>query len=263
MTLSRRKWAEEETRLALYLYFQLPFGQMHSRNPQIIELAKILNRPPSSVAMQLCNFASLDPKITSSGRKGLQGASAQAKRIWARFSDDWTALVEESERAWSTKTDEEAGSPSAFREEVSPFRFDAWEGPSTSEAFTKQRIGQGFFRRAVLLNFDDKCCITGIADPSLLNASHIKPWSKDIRNRHNPANGLCLSATFDRAFDRGLLTLDTSRNVVIADSLLNHPSKQTRAYFLPYHGVPIAPAVRFDLDQMFIDWHRNRGLEGA
>ena len=69
-----------------------------------------------------------------------------------------------------------------------------------------QRVGQDFFRRAVLANYEETCCITGIADPRLLTASHIKPWGKDSDNRHNPANGLLLSATLDRAFDRGLIS---------------------------------------------------------
>ena len=72
---SRKRWSEEETVLALYLYFQLPFGKLHSGNPEIQELAAALGRTNSSVAMKLCNFASLDPKITDSGRKGLDGAS--------------------------------------------------------------------------------------------------------------------------------------------------------------------------------------------
>jgi putative restriction endonuclease len=86
MNAPGRRWTEEETKLALYLYFQLPFGQLHARNPEIQKLAQILNRPSNSVAMQLCNFASLDPKITSSGRKGLKGASAQPMKILKRLT---------------------------------------------------------------------------------------------------------------------------------------------------------------------------------
>jgi hypothetical protein len=39
---SRKRWSEEETVLALYLYFQLPFGKLHSGNPEIQELAAAL-----------------------------------------------------------------------------------------------------------------------------------------------------------------------------------------------------------------------------
>ena len=69
--------------LALYLYFQLPFGKLHSGNPEIQQLAASLGRSNSSVAMKLCNFASLDPKITESGRKGLAGASQLDRTTYA------------------------------------------------------------------------------------------------------------------------------------------------------------------------------------
>src|ERR1035438_9168839 len=44
--------------IACGLYFPLPFGQMHHRNPKIIEVARLLKRTPSSLAMKLVNFAS-------------------------------------------------------------------------------------------------------------------------------------------------------------------------------------------------------------
>lgn len=257
MNVPRRSWTEEETRLALYLYFQLPFGQLHSGNLEIQKLASIIGRTNSSVAMKLCNFASLDPKITESGRKGLQGASIQDRRLWTEFSQNWTAQIEESERVWNAAEKDDDDETSTLREYALPFAFEAYDGPSTAEATVERRVGQGFFRRAVLANFDNKCCITGIAESTLLNASHIMPWGIDMKNRHNPANGLCLSATFDRAFDRGLITLDDVQAVVVSKSLLEHSSAKTRDYFSPFQGVAITPPTRFDPDPAFLNWHRN------
>jgi hypothetical protein len=97
----RKRWSEEETVLALYLYFQLPFGKLHSGNPEIQQLATALGRSSSSVAMKLCNFASLDPKITESGRKGLDGASKLDRATYAEFSQDWTGLVARAESMWT------------------------------------------------------------------------------------------------------------------------------------------------------------------
>jgi putative restriction endonuclease len=258
-----KRWSREETKLALYLYFQLPFGQLHSGNPEIQKLAELLNRTHSSVAMKLCNFASLDPKITATGRKGLQGASAQDRMIWQQFSHDWTALIEESEQAWNIAEIIEADTAPKLSDNIIPFRFESYHGPSTAEATVSRRVGQNFFRRAVLANFDNKCCITGIAQPSLLNASHIMPWGIDEKNRHNPANGLCLSATFDRAFDRGLITLNEAYEVVISGALLGHQNTETREYFSPFHGVTIFPASRFDPDMSFLDWHRKERFQDA
>jgi hypothetical protein len=56
-----RTWSRDELVVAMNLYCKLPFGQLHQRNPVIIALAEKLGRTPGSVAMKLCNLASLDP----------------------------------------------------------------------------------------------------------------------------------------------------------------------------------------------------------
>ena len=71
---------------ALMLYRKLAFGQLHGRNPDVIRLAEKLDRTPGSVAMKLCNFASLDPKLMKRGVKGLQGASERDREIWGEFA---------------------------------------------------------------------------------------------------------------------------------------------------------------------------------
>lgn len=147
------RWTESQIELALYLYFQLPFGKLHAGNPEIQKLAVVLGRTNSSVAMKLCNFASLDPKITESGRKGLQGSSAQDKKIWTEFTQDWTANIEESGRIWNSAEDNGDDLKPTLKDNVLPFKFQSYEGPTTAEAVVQRRIGQGFFRRAVLANF--------------------------------------------------------------------------------------------------------------
>jgi putative restriction endonuclease len=256
-TGARRRWSEEETVLALYLYFQLPFGKLHSGNPEIQQLATALGRSNSSVAMKLCNFASLDPNITESGRKGLDGASNLDRALYAQFGQDWSGLVLRAATMWETqiKPSAEATTPQSLKENRPEFRFEPYQGESVTQALVAQRIGQSFFRRAVLANYDESCCITGIADPRLLIASHIKPWGVDVENRHNPANGFLLSATFDKAFDRGLITVNSDWRVRISRELRQSPSPETRAYFEVYEDAPIRPANRFDPDAALLDWH--------
>lgn len=255
----RKRWSEEETVLALYLYFQLPFGKLHSGNPEIQQLATALGRSSSSVAMKLCNFASLDPKITESGRKGLDGASKLDRATYAEFSQDWTGLVARAESMWTAQVaqSEPAPPPGRFKDKSSEFRFQPYQGASTTQALVNQRVGQDFFRRAVLANYEETCCITGIADPRLLTASHIKPWGKDTENRHNPANGLLLSATLDRAFDRGLITVDHSCRIHVSRHLRESQSRETRDYFRQFEQATLRPAIRFDPDPAFLEWHNN------
>jgi HNH endonuclease len=71
------------------------------------------------------------------------------------------------------------------------------------------------------------------------------PWGKDSQNRHNPANGLLLSATLDRAFDRGLITVDRARRTHVSRQLRESRSRENRDYFQPFEKAMLRPAARF------------------
>jgi hypothetical protein len=68
--MASAKWTKEQLKLAFHLYCQLPFGKLDQRNAEVVQLAKAIERTPSAVAMKLVNFASLDPAVRTSGRKG-------------------------------------------------------------------------------------------------------------------------------------------------------------------------------------------------
>lgn len=247
------RWTEDEVKQALYLYLQLPFGKIHSNNPEVIALAENFGRSPSSIAMKLANFASLDPEITGTGRKGLQGASELDRKVWNEFNNDWTRLIKEAEEL-SKKLSNKNNS---FEEDVSNFEYEsAYFDDSTIKSTIEKRIGQNFFRRSVLTNYNSMCCVTGISDIRLLNASHILPWSIDVENRHNPRNGLCLSATFDRAFDRGLMTVDEFNCIRLSKELLGSECLKTREFFHPYEKREMLAAVKISPNPAFLRWHR-------
>lgn len=67
-----RLWIKEELILAFNLYLKIPFGKTHSTNKDIIHLANLINRTPSSVALRLANFASVDPALQARGIKGME-----------------------------------------------------------------------------------------------------------------------------------------------------------------------------------------------
>ena len=54
-----RRWTREELLVVLNLYEKLRFGQFHSRQPVIIEVAEKMRRTPGRLAMKLSNLASL------------------------------------------------------------------------------------------------------------------------------------------------------------------------------------------------------------
>lgn len=79
-----------------------------------------------------------------------------------------------------------------------------------TERLSIQRVGQDIFRKKLLEYWDGKCPLTGISDQDLLRASHIVPWKNcaDDAQRLDVHNGLLLSALWDAAFDRGLVTFE-------------------------------------------------------
>ncbi len=84
--------------------------------------------------------------------------------------------------------------------------------PRTTEAerLVVQRVGQEVFRSGLIDYWQGQCPLTGISDTALLRASHIIPW-KDCTSdgeRLDVHNGFLLSALWDAAFDRGLVTFD-------------------------------------------------------
>lgn len=84
--------------------------------------------------------------------------------------------------------------------------------PATTEAERTviQRIGQDIFREALLDFWSGRCAVTGLDQPELLRASHMKPWvaCASDEQRLDPFNGLLLAVHWDVAFDRGLVSFD-------------------------------------------------------
>ena len=86
--------------------------------------------------------------------------------------------------------------------------------PKTTEAerLVIQRIGQDIFRACLLDYWQGRCPLTGITDAELLRASHIIAWSDCTSDaeRLDVHNGLLLSALWDAAFDRRLVSFEDS-----------------------------------------------------
>jgi putative restriction endonuclease len=94
--MKRRSWTRKELILTFNLYCKLPFGKLHSRNPDIIYLAEQIGRTANAVALKLVNFASLDPELKKRGIKGMSSCSKHDKLIFEEFSNNWDKLVLES-----------------------------------------------------------------------------------------------------------------------------------------------------------------------
>ncbi len=247
--MTRKDWTREELILAFNLYCKTPFGKIHTRNPNIIELAKLLGRTPSAVSWKLANIARLDPALKERQISGATHGNKAEVQIWEEFHQNWEELAFESERllAWlkHVPLQESAGIP--VEEQFG-------EGKE-SESIVRIRVKQYFFRQMVLATYSYRCCITGLAVPELLNASHIVPWSVDPKNRLNPRNGLCLNSLHDRAFDRGLLTITTDYQVKVSTKLKILSDDASLFLLLRYDNVRVNLPDRFVPDNNFLAYH--------
>ncbi|MEA2088347.1 MAG: HNH endonuclease [Patescibacteria group bacterium] len=89
---------------------------------------------------------------------------------------------------------------------------------TTKDILTAIRIGQSQFRKKLITSLK-KCPITGIDDTRILTASHIKPWTQATNHeRLDVCNGFLFSPTFDRLFDRGIISFSNDKQLLVSKS---------------------------------------------
>jgi putative restriction endonuclease len=247
-------WSKEESILAINLYCKIPFGQMHSRNKEVKELAFLIDRSPSAVARKLGNFASLDPKLRERGVKGLGNTSKLDQQVWHEFMQNWDEEFIEGEKLLAKKK-------RTTIEQLNNIDLDNLkdiEGKER-ERMVRVRVNQSLFRKIVLTNFNNRCCITGIDVPELIVASHILPWSLDAGNRLNPKNGLALNTLHDKAFDCGLITITEDLKIKVSPRLLKATTVESiQQNFIAYDGKPLIEPTKFSPGVEFLKVHNGR-----
>lgn len=222
----RKLWTREELILVFNLYLKLPFGKMYTKTPEVIEMANLLGRSASSIAIRLGNFAACDPYHQNRGVKGMIGGIGQCQPIWDEFFDNKEELVFLSEKILAEKELQ------TIEKKYDNLLFDIQELKGEIKVREiKTRVNQDFFRKIILANYSNKCAITGIDIPDLLFASHIVPWSKNEKERLNPENGICLSALYDKAYDKGLIAINEKYEILFSDRLRK---KKNTDYFEKY-----------------------------
>lgn len=96
-------------------------------------------------------------------------------------------------------------------------QIDAELDSTTKQTVIQARRGQGMFRKNVEAR-ESACRLTGITNPSLLIASHIKPWRvcATAAERLDGANGLLLTPDADHLFDRGFISFANGGDVLVS-----------------------------------------------
>lgn len=250
--MARNIWTRDELILALSVYFQLPFGRLNHTTKEVRELGRLLGRSENSAALRLVNFAACDPYILSTGRHGMSSGVGICQPIWDEFANDKERLFMEAERIKARLLEQPI-------EQVLRIPQTDLLG-AERDAVVRQRVNQSAFRTMVLYNYEERCAITGINVPELLVASHIIPWAESTpEQKLNPENGICLSALYDKAFDRGLITVSPDDYTINLSSALRE--YETEAYFDKHFRVISGQKLIMPIEHLpnrdFLAWHRD------
>jgi len=248
--MSKRLWTREELIVAFNLYLKISFGKTHTGNPKIIELASLINRTPASIVMRLGNFASIDPFHQNRGIGGLKNGMNQVQPIWNEFFNNQEELIFLSEKILAEKQN------TSIESKYQDILFDLknLKGEDVIRQ-VKTRVNQSVFRQMVLTNYDSKCAITGIDIPELLLASHILPWSKNEKERLNPENGICLSALYDKAFDKGLIGINQDYQVLISP-IIKKETLFYQTHFGTIENKRIIEPQKYNPSKDFLRYHQ-------
>ncbi|MGZ8834499.1 MAG: HNH endonuclease [Pyrinomonadaceae bacterium] len=210
--------------------------------------------------MKLSNLASLDPVQKARGVRGLPGASEQDRRMWKEFHVDLDVLGPESEQLLHDlfTSDDEREVDFLDQDKIRLERsLKPPTGSTDATAWIRVRRGQQFFRQTILSSYGVRCCISEINVPSLLVASHIKPWRDFPKERLNPQNGVCLSTLHDAAFDVGLITINETFTVLVSPKLKRYlPSTALEHNFSRFEGTQIRmPEKVAEPNPAFLRYH--------
>jgi len=136
-------------------------------------------------------------------------APARYTAIWPTFVAEWSPQELKSRLAFGAPADNRT----------------AWTLPAEPERryglrLVRQRLHQATFREAVLTAYDQRCAISGLPEPRLLDAAHIVADRDETAGQPIVPNGLPLSKLHHAGFDANLIGIDPDFRIHISDALL-------------------------------------------
>ena len=170
----------------------IAFSGLTTVNTQILlpDLLKYSNREPLGGSIRPYTPVLLTPRVAAALRQGAVPAAEPRP----------TGLG--SEEAWA---EIEADPQSAALSETGRRRL------------VNARLGQGGYRTRLLKLWRGRCALSNCKVQAALVASHAKAWSESSnQERLDEFNGLLLSASVDRLFDRGLISFDDDGGLLVS-----------------------------------------------
>jgi putative restriction endonuclease len=122
------------------------------------------------------------------------------------------------------------------------------------------RLGQGGFRVLVTDAYDRRCAVTGEKVLPVLQASHIRPFSRS--GPHRVQNGILLRSDLHTLFDQGYLTLDPDMRIEVSRRL--HDDFENGRDYYAFHGRALRPPRSPDQRpaREFVAWHNENVYRG-
>ena len=130
--------------------------------------------------------------------------------IWPTYVADWSAADLKVRLAF--------GSPAAANEH--------WALPDAPERryglrLVRQRLHQARFRESILAAYGNRCAVTGLPEPRLLDAAHIIADKAEGFAQPRVPNGPPFSTIPHAAFDANLIGIDSDYRIHVSDALLS------------------------------------------
>ena len=121
------------------------------------------------------------------------------------------------------------------------------------------------FKQRVPKMYNYRCAVSGLQvnsehSISMVDACHIQPWS--LNHVDTIQNGICLTPTLHRAFDRGLISISDDYRVIVSKTFMEDKNS---SYALSQFNrkpllLPIQKEYAPSLD--FLEWHRANTFHG-
>lgn len=130
-----------------------------------------------------------------------------------------------------------------------------------AEYLTRARLGEGTFRVLVTEAYARRCAITGERTLPVLEAAHIKPYSRS--GPHLVSNGLLLRSDLHILFDEGYVTVTEDMKVEVSDRIREQYENGKEYY--QFRGKPLANPPRESEERPaadFLRWHNKHVFVG-
>lgn len=213
---------------------------LRRRLQQIREGARIAADPGGRIGCSLIAEARFFPK----------SAWVTSPRDWARTTQvgaTYDLTVGEGLRIW-----QECLARAAVPELIAEARSE--EQRFGAPVLHLPRLGQGIFRVQVLDAYGRACAVTGEHSLPVLEAAHIKPYSKG--GQHDLQNGLSLRTDLHRLFDRGYITVDEDHRLVVGHRLKDDFSNGKAYYAMQGKALDMPTAAMARPLPESLAWHR-------